>query len=82
MVCIDAPALMWLLGGGGEPGELAVGQQLKPAHLPPLHHAAGLPPILQPPLPQDGHKLTLHLHAHTSCMLTASISEHPQVGGL
>ena len=63
--CRDAPALMWLLGGGGEPGELAVSQQLKPAHLPPLHHAAGLPPVLQPPLSQDGHKLTLHLHAHT-----------------
>ncbi len=82
MVCSDGPALMWLLGGRGEPGEVAVSQRFKPAHLPPLHHAAGLPFVLQPPLPQDGHKLTLHLHKHKSCMLTASNSERPQVGGL
>lgn len=60
---------MRLLGRGGEPGELAISQQLKPAHLPPLHHRLGLPSVLQPPLPQDRHELTLHLHDNTSLIL-------------
>ena len=59
---MGVPGLMGFLGGGGIPGQLAIGQQFKPAHLPGLEQGLGLLPVLQPPLPQDCHKLTLHLH--------------------
>ena len=59
---------MGLLGGGGVPGQLAISQQLKPAHLPGLEHGLGLLPVLQPSLSQSCHKLTLHLHpSHIWC---------------
>ena len=60
------PSLVGLLGGGGVPGKPAISQQLKPAHLPGLEHGLGLLPVLQPPLPQECHKFTRHLHpSHT-----------------
>lgn len=57
---------MGLLGGGGIPGQLAICQQLKPAHLPRLEQAPGLLAELQPTLPQDCYKLTLHLQPSIS----------------
>ena len=57
-----APGLMGVLGGGGVPGQLAISQQLEPGHLPGPDQALALLPVLQPPLPQDGHELAFHLH--------------------